>query len=327
MQTRQRRISGFTLIELLVVIAIIAILIALLLPAVQQAREAARRTQCKNNLKQFGLALHNYHDTHLMFPFGLLCDPCDDNCDVRFPGAGYAGYESGFSWGYYLLPFVEQTNLYNQLNSKYNGGSGFMSGERNNGVGVPEGKLAISVFKCPSSPIPPQVTALTINGTESGGFYADSVIIENRRSTMNPIMIGYATSDYKASAGWMEHGMFNTLEDTVGDGTGPACVQIRDITDGTSNTLGLGESSYFGSTDEWPLALGAAFDTEQVMGHTDANGILNTTFDDDSFFSFHTGGAHFVFGDGSVHFISENIDAFTYFYLGERDDGQVIGEF
>jgi prepilin-type N-terminal cleavage/methylation domain-containing protein len=328
MQPPQRRTSGFTLIELLVVIAIIAILIALLLPAVQQAREAARRTQCKNNLKQFGLALHNYHDTFLIFPIGLLNDPCDDACDTLFPGAGYAGYDAdGFSWGSFLLPFLEQTALYNQLKT-YNGARGYFSGDKNNGAGIPEAKISLSVFKCPSSSIPPQVTGLTISGGESGGYYADSIILENRTSTMEPVMIGYATSDYKGCSGESDAGgILLTMEDSIGDGNGPVCVGIRDISDGTSNTVAIGESSYFGSTDEWPLALGSPFSTESVLAKTDANAIPNTSFDDDSFVSFHTGGLHFVFADGSVHFISENIDAFTYFNLGERDDGQVIGEF
>lgn len=102
MTSRPTRNAGFTLIELLVVIAIIAILIALLLPAVQQAREAARRTQCKNNLKQLGLALHNYHDTHSVFPPGLLgrCTTPDLNA-------------SGLVM---LLPYIEQNNLYSQFN-------------------------------------------------------------------------------------------------------------------------------------------------------------------------------------------------------------------
>ncbi len=100
--TARRRLQGFTLIELLVVIAIIAILIALLLPAVQQAREAARRTQCKNNMKQLGLALHNYHDVANCFPPGYT----QDN---RYPTGGFQGH----SVFYYLLPYIEQTNLYN----------------------------------------------------------------------------------------------------------------------------------------------------------------------------------------------------------------------
>ena len=99
---------GFTLIELLVVIAIIAILIALLLPAVQQAREAARRTQCKNNLKQIGLALHNYHDTFLMFPHAIFFYPT--------PAGNAAANIPAWAWSAMILPQIEQTNLYNTLN-------------------------------------------------------------------------------------------------------------------------------------------------------------------------------------------------------------------
>src|SRR6056297_2334814 len=97
-----RRRAGFTLIELLVVIAIIAILVALLLPAVQQAREAARRSSCKNNLKQLGLAIHNYHDTHSRFPFGYMLD--SSNLNVS-------------SFGTQILPFLEQSALWDQWNS------------------------------------------------------------------------------------------------------------------------------------------------------------------------------------------------------------------
>src|SRR5437588_8459259 len=98
---------GFTLIELLVVIAIIAVLIALLLPAVQQAREAARRSQCRNNLKQLGIALHNYHDTHRVFPIGFL--------DTIW-GTGETNVSAGWSWGAYLLPYLDNAALYNQFN-------------------------------------------------------------------------------------------------------------------------------------------------------------------------------------------------------------------
>ena len=108
---RRRARSGFTLIELLVVIAIIAVLIALLLPAVQSAREAARRMQCTNNLKQIGLAIHNYHDVQNRFPSGFI---------FQAPGmanrADRPNRAAGFSWHTFILPFVEQANLYNQLN-------------------------------------------------------------------------------------------------------------------------------------------------------------------------------------------------------------------
>ncbi|MFG0295400.1 MAG: DUF1559 domain-containing protein, partial [Maioricimonas sp. JB045] len=106
--TSRRR--GFTLIELLVVIAIIAILVALLLPAVQQAREAARRSQCKNNLKQIGLALHNYHDTHGSFPPGYIAR----YVSATDPASAETG--PGFAWGTMILPFLDQSPTYNQLN-------------------------------------------------------------------------------------------------------------------------------------------------------------------------------------------------------------------
>ena len=109
----KRRSRGFTLIELLVVIAIIAILIALLLPAVQQAREAARRTQCKNNMKQIGLAMHNYHDVHLCFPPGYITTtPCESATVWPACNAGELGL---YSWGTFVLPYIDQSNLYNQL--------------------------------------------------------------------------------------------------------------------------------------------------------------------------------------------------------------------
>src|SRR3954447_24995498 len=111
----RRRRTGFTLIELLVVIAIIAILIALLLPAVQQAREAARRTQCRNNLKQMGLAMHNYHDVFNCFPPGYLGYPAaagQDCSAVR----NTAPFAQGWGWGTYLLPYLDQAPLYNSLN-------------------------------------------------------------------------------------------------------------------------------------------------------------------------------------------------------------------
>src|SRR5687767_15656460 len=110
---RFRSRFGFTLIELLVVIAIIAILIALLLPAVQQAREAARRTQCKNNLKQLGLALHNYLDVHGRFPIGQQFRGTWDGTNDSAGAAGNGG--TGFAWGSYVLPFIDQAPLYNQF--------------------------------------------------------------------------------------------------------------------------------------------------------------------------------------------------------------------
>ena len=154
MKVLNRRAHGFTLIELLVVIAIIAILIALLLPAVQQAREAARRTQCKNNLKQVGLALHNYHDVHKMFPMGAFSAIDDDNgCD-----------DDGYGWGVMLLPYIDQAPLYQKLPMTATAANGFTSVDdprganwcvfknyfESNGTIIPGGDTILPAFRCPS---------------------------------------------------------------------------------------------------------------------------------------------------------------------------------
>jgi prepilin-type N-terminal cleavage/methylation domain-containing protein len=141
MRSQKLRQRGFTLIELLVVIAIIAILIALLLPAVQQAREAARRSTCKNHLKQFGLALHNYHDAFLLFPASSMISTT--NCsDMGVP----AGARQKFGWGVMLLPYIDQANSYNH----YDFTREFNVAPNSD---MNAGGFAISTFICPSSPL------------------------------------------------------------------------------------------------------------------------------------------------------------------------------
>jgi prepilin-type N-terminal cleavage/methylation domain-containing protein len=303
---------GFTLIELLVVIAIIAILIALLLPAVQQAREAARRTQCKNNLKQIGLALHNYHDTHNTFPYGW---------DTR-----------GTGWNAFILPQVEQANLYSTLIFQESGPGNWDSGSANQKAT----ETVVPAYRCPSMPL---AEHMNFNGI------AKRVPVSYRGNAGSE-----ATSDDLSSA----IPGTKSLEQLSQNGIFYACskVKFRDLTDGTSNTLLVCESLTdpefskdgqgmdfwaIGSPQADPCACnGGTGGTEftEFVGTTivglnvrrlapTTNGELMEL----SFGSYHISGAQFTLGDGSVRFISENINLGTLRAISTRDGGEVAGEF
>ncbi|SFJ32003.1 DUF1559 domain-containing protein [Planctomicrobium piriforme] len=300
------RRQAFTLIELLVVIAIIAILIALLLPAVQQAREAARRSQCKNNLKQIGLALHNYMDPHNTLPPGWI--------GVQSGLPNVSG-ESGFAWGSFILPFLEQSNLSNQLR---------FSNALDATANRPFLNQRLTVYQCPSDPKPDTFQIADRNGTQ----------------------LEMATANYAGVFGSVE------LDDcfTVSPGTPPLSAQgqclsdgaffhnsrvrIRDFTDGTSNTFLVGERTTFTETappydkvyGTWSGALPGVDDSPaRVIGH--AEHLPNMGHDPEDFGSAHTGGAQFVMADGHVVFISQYTDKKVFIALGTRSGGEVIGEF
>lgn len=319
MRSVPRRRNAFTLIELLVVIAIIAILIALLLPAVQQAREAARRTQCKNNLKQLGLALHNYHDTHTKFPPGAFWNN---------PNSGL-NYQQG-SLFVHLLPFVEQSNIYNMISF-----ANPPAPNRDiNDTVMPDGKLmrvSVSVpgFICPSD-------------TAGKNF--------NNRSTVQ----NYAGSKGATNAGSPAGGnpagsppcadLFLSFAKPSGATNGIAgpfyrnnrCDAMRDTTDGLSNTIYIGETRPECSNHVRQGWL--ASNNGQGMGSTLYPINLNTCNEDPNsgcnwinnwtnefgFRSRHVGGAQFLLGDGAVRFISENIDHESYNRLGGKCDGLVV---
>jgi prepilin-type N-terminal cleavage/methylation domain-containing protein len=326
---RYRRSRGFTLIELLVVIAIIAILIALLLPAVQQAREAARRTTCRNNLKQIGIAMHNYHDAYGLFPYGCWDD-------------------DSYGWGTFLLPYLDQAPLFNTIDFA-------------NGASYPD--------KGASHPLGPVQNVMdgggpkTHDNDDNGGdvvnpnspistplavFMCPSSITESRFNAAMP-----AKSDYAASNGTAENGMFirltdglNTTPPYTGSGV-RALVSVANVKDGLTSTFAAGEAhdtdgrkSPTGGTERargTPIYwVGTLWHDEDTLRKTD--GLLNVGGDDDSFGSVHDGGAHFLMGDGAVRFVSENIasrpDAGSdkslyqvYQRLGTRDDNQTVGEF
>jgi len=329
MMKMPKRRPGFTLIELLVVIAIIAILIALLLPAVQQAREAARRTQCKNNLKQIGLALHNYEGTYGILPHALWGG-----------GPGQPNQDNGFGWMVSILPFVEQSALFQLINPQAQPGifiPAILAQHYPGQTMIPGGRTIVPGYLCPSSAMPQILPAtFAIPGSPGGGA------VPARTASA----VGYATSSYKA-AGGSNSGDFGMMHKN-GEGGG---VRFRDVTDGLSNTIMVGESTYCSSNvsaasratvpptefRDWPIWIGSGGQSDEsvrINGRFNSPINARTSFNrmalavnDDNAFSYHVGGAQFCLGDGSVRFISENVDTRTYDWLHDKRDGQVLGEF
>ncbi|WP_261345373.1 DUF1559 domain-containing protein [Thalassoroseus pseudoceratinae] len=315
---------GFTLIELLVVIAIIAILIALLLPAVQQARESARRLQCKNNLKQIGIALHNYHSNYRSFPRGgyggSLSATNASNATVK-------NSSLTLSWGAAILPGMEQNNLYQQINQS----EWYVHADN-----IPVGQTVLTTYICPSVP---SGEMLKPNGDQPSS------------STL------FARTDYGGNYG--ERGLrcypATNCQNSYGSGTGSAAyrgmfpllsspsVGIRDVTDGTSNTIFVGEapegihSIWIGHKNVFdqsaPLneRYASAGDTSWQAcitfgGTANPPGKLGCDFGQE-FHSYHSGGSQFLLVDGSARFVSETIDVITLAALLSRQGGEVVGDF
>jgi len=291
---------GFTLIELLVVIAIIAILIALLLPAVQQAREAARRTQCKNNMKQIGLALHNYHDVANVLPSG------------RFH-SGIGTYRWG--WMPMILPYIDQAPTYNQLDFNVNG---WQNGNYD------FFKKPNPTFLCPSDPLAREVR-------EEEGFAAPNWILAQADYAA---VIG----DYRNSTGIGQTPAYgntgytnNRIRGSIGRWGYAA--RFADYKDGMSNTAVVGECvGAMCITQNWGTqSFGTTAHPINFMNDSleqDLPTQANPRWDESiGFRSYHVGGAQFVLGDGSVRFISENIDGTTYRALASVRGREVLGEF
>jgi len=300
---QKKNARGFTLIELLVVIAIIAVLVALLLPAVQQAREAARRSSCKNNLKQIGLGLHNYHDTHRVFPPGWVTRITNSTYNNNRFGSGRYG------WSAFILPFVDQASIYNQQNFE---AANMPNPNNNNAL-----NQSLSVYRCPSDTGPDVVAAAQASG--------------------------YGLSNYAGNYGHIERPGHSFEQFTSGILFGNSSIKMRDITDGTSNTIMAGEHSIRqrGILNSRGAGIWAGLIQNKQMDllcrSTDATTPINQSSpvannSHDGFGSFHTGGAQFLLCDGSIRFISENIDSGagitgTYQRLGNREDGQPLGDF
>jgi len=338
--------SGFTLIELLVVIAIIAVLIALLLPAVQQAREAARRTQCKNNLKQLGLALHNFHDTYLRFPPGGAND--------KTPyGTSSTGGGWGSSWKVYILPYVDQAPIFNLWVFDGNGnGSGYNNGS-NPGLVATTG-LKIPSYRCPSSSVPEMYG--TQRGSQQVTSYTGTAGAANDQAGMptskSPFNVYSTNNCCSGTAG------LNSANGMLSANTHK---NMRDCTDGTTNTILVHEESDFlrGANNVpvnsgtnpitsqgphgWPMGVGSAnegtaytdrtFNCATVRyginqtGFSDSGGTQWNTGSNQPIRSQHVGGAHILLTDGSVRFLSTNLDLNTLFRLASSNDGDVVGDF
>jgi len=299
------RVRGFTLIELLVVIAIIAILVALLLPAVQQAREAARRTSCKNNLKQIGLALQNYHDVHNTFPPGWIA--VDTN---GLPSAHDGG--SGVGWAAMILPQMEQDNAWRQFNPRTS---------LLNPVNAPFIRIQMPAYKCPSDPQPDYFDLV-----EEGG----STVLA--RAPIANYVGSFGTEELHGCENDPGEAPVNRFGQCMGDGFffHNSKMRIAYVTDGSSNTFLVGErrtSRPLGWYSTWPGMFAEAEEAfARILGSADHTpNAPEMHFDD--FSSNHTGGAQFCLGDGSVRFISNSISAVVYKSLATVAGGEIVGEF
>ena len=315
-----RRRSAFTLIELLVVVGIVGILAALLLPAIQSAREAARRTQCRNNLKQIGLAFHNYHDVHNVLPFAFYLSPLDFNAH---------------SWGSMLLPHLEYGTLYNRFNFS----QPFYSPCPQQGFTFDNQSListVLPVMLCPSTPSQKRVFESTvIEGLAKPGLPPFSFSFKEAASDYGP-KSGVAGFFWDiAYAGEVESG--DNREGALGDNH--QSIPFSRITDGTSQTSLLHEIA--GRNEIWNVGklvpggetLGAGWgnivngwnwlEGSQLDGSGEGGPcVINCTNAlGRGVYSFHSGGEHSVFCDGSVRFLSQSIDIRLFSSLVTREKG------
>jgi prepilin-type N-terminal cleavage/methylation domain-containing protein/prepilin-type processing-associated H-X9-DG protein len=363
--SRSARRAGFTLIELLVVIAIIAILIGLLLPAVQKVREAANRLKCQNNLKQIGLALHNYHDTNGSFPPGSVhCCP---------PDSYWGGEPAATTWGIELLPYLEQDNLYKQYDKSFAGtvncataGTGLYQASPGNLAVL---ATVVKTYLCPTDPNGTQLTVpasgslgaagvpiagssyAAMGGATSTGFspalttdnyYWDLTVLLSypepppgqNTSVFDPTLYLPPPSNWRGVLHVTQVAPFPSQMRNVGPET------VATVTDGTSHTIvvteyatrttpgyrkfwGYGRNQYAFSAAMIPQSTRLPdYQACAALEYGDPSAICRR-----GFASFHTGGANAAFTDGSVRFLSTNLDGRVFMAMATIAGGEVLPDF
>jgi prepilin-type N-terminal cleavage/methylation domain-containing protein/prepilin-type processing-associated H-X9-DG protein len=311
--------GGFTLVELLVVIAVIGVLVSLILPAVQAAREAGRRAQCSNNLKQMGVAFHLYHDTHRQFPSAYISQPGGPNEDPDTLDAG-----PGWAWGALLLPFLEQQPLHDQFDHEL---------PCWDPAHAAPAQTTLEVYLCPSA---------------SGDRGPFRVLDKDG----NPLAT-FGRSHYVANVGQDEPWGY-TVYDYASIADGPlfrnSTIRAADVTDGLTSTVFLGEHHPVLSNKTWVgVVPGAAVcptpkfafsecdeaaTLVQVHSGPSANELPPAIHPPNSplchvcqMYAHHPGGCNVLLGDGSVRFISATINQLTWAALSSRAGGEVVGEY
>jgi prepilin-type N-terminal cleavage/methylation domain-containing protein/prepilin-type processing-associated H-X9-DG protein len=335
----RRRRSGFTLIELLVVIAIIAVLIGLLLPAVQKVREAASRMSCQSNLKQLGVAVHNYHDTNNSFPPAWDYEP--PKPPQRPTGVSHA-------WGTYLLPSLEQGNLY----KNYDFDKLLYNDPNSSVIQTP-----LKVFQCPSTPNPNRaysfpVPANVLPGIPAGTLraaasdYSATTGVRNWNQLVSP-----SPSETDLQDIGQRHGVLNAYSVEAAAALGARRLDLTKVTDGTSNTILVGEVAgrpnvYNRARQQVPLpplnmtegaGWGDPFNGENWMSGSTFDGdptapsgpcLINcTNVTGRGFYSFHNGGVNLLMADGSVRFVSEDVATRIMAFLITSQRGEVLPAF
>ncbi len=289
--------SAFTLVELLVVIAIIGILVGLLLPAVQAAREAARRMQCSNHVRQLGLAVHNYESTYRRLPAGWI--------------ANNAHGEPGWGWAAALLPFMEANNLHQQIDFRLP-----VDHVQNS---VPRVSV-VPTFLCPSDTGPNLFEIAAGDGHDHDHDHDAMATIDDGL----PKLFSVSKSNYV--------GMFGTFElenaPYNGDGMfyGNSRIKFGDVTDGLSNTLMVGERSSRLGGSLWQGNIPEAAEPHaRILGVAD-HGPNDPHAHFEDFSSYHTGGVNFMRADVSVSFVSDNIDLSVYQAMATRSGGEAFSQ-